>query len=430
MKTQYEIYENNNIRKKTYRQDKAFSVLIVLLLLFGVYLVPNIPSISIGESILILTYIIIVLKKRKVLIYFDYTLFLFIAYSLVISFLVVFIEHGSVINTISRITRDTFYYITIYIFSFSFLDYSTFLYWVKRICIVLAILIILQELVYILTGYLIPGLLFSGVVAKTQTVDQLYQHMLVSANRTGYLKANGFLTEGAHCAQALAISSLAIYDFEKHDRKSIWLTMFFSVASAMTFSASALVFTGLIWIMIIISMIRQKRINTVIGLSLMAVFIIMLGLGFVGGSIQISSVFNRLLSALSSSTADRSAFLRIYKGFVYWKGLPLINKFAGIGFGNYESLVNLYTGEITSMLLDEYMNSLSYILVSSGIIGFILFIVFYIKLFKKCNYKGKMFIILLLFMSISSSPYSSIYWIWMMLFILFNTRLGQGEEIK
>ena len=400
--------------------DKRFTCLLVLYLVFGVYKVPQMPAISFGDVILMVSMIDIAIRRRRLKIFSNQILYGFIIYSLIISFLVVFVEHGNLSDTVTRIVRDAFFYVYMCTFAYSYLDYSTFKRWLRNICIVLALLVIAQELVYILTGYLIPGFLLNATVSQTTSASQIYRHTLASAGRNGYLKANGFMTEGAHCAQALAIALVASYDFEENDKKSVKLAVFFTISSIFTFSASALFFSGLLWMAILISMIRRKQLSTRIGLPVIVLLVALIMFSFVGFESNLSSVVGRIISASSSETADNSSFFRLYKGFVFWEGLPFLNKLFGIGFGNYGSLYTLYQGAYTQMLLSEYMNSLSYILVSTGVVGFILMVAFFVNLFKQSNYKGKTTIVLLLFMSISSSPYISIYWVLMMLLILFN----------
>ena len=419
------ISEHHNLEYESISEtgDKRFTFLLVLYLIFGVYKVPQIPAISFGDLILMASMIDVVIRKRRIKIYKNQLLYAFVFYSLIISFAVAAMEHGNLGDMLTRIIRDAFFYIYIFSFAYSFLNYSTFVKWLKKICLILAAFIIVQEIVYILTGYLVPGFLLNATVSQTTSARQIYRHTLVSATRNGYLKANGFMTEGAHCAQALAIAIVGTYNFEENDKKSVQLAVFFTICSVFTFSASAIFFSGILWMAILISMLRKKQLSSRIGLPILVFLVGIIVFSFVGLESNLSSVVGRIISASSSETADNSSFFRLYTGFAFWRGLPLINKVVGIGFGNYSSLYTLYQGEYTQMMLSEYMNSLSYILVSGGVVGLLLMVAFFAGLYKKSNYKGKTTIVLLVFMSISSSPYISIYWVLMMMLILFNSNV-------
>ena len=96
----------------------------------------------------------------------------------------IFIEHGNISDTVTRIMRDAFFYVYICSFAYSYLDYTTFKIWLKNISIILAFLVIAQELVYILTGYLIPGFFLNATVSQTTSARQIYNHIQNFANHS------------------------------------------------------------------------------------------------------------------------------------------------------------------------------------------------------------------------------------------------------
>lgn len=426
MKNEVNTLEIEHRSKRIY-EDGSFSFFIALMMITSVYLLPFASSVSVGEITIIISMLWIVIKFHKIRIYKDSALVLFVIYSVCISIMIAIMEGIALSDTISRLLRDSFYWILIYIFGYSYINYHVLKKWIKIICIALSVMIIMQFVTYAVTGFLIPGFFLNATVSQSATAHEIYQHTITMAGISGYLKANGFLTEGAHCGQALAIASIVIFDFDNLDnnnRKTILTLGLFSLASILTFSATGLALVAAVWLLIVWTAISSRRFSPQITISLFVLlFICFVYAFFIGGDgLNFSSVISRIFSAVSSSRADNSSFLRIYKGFHYWGGLPLSYKLFGIGFGNYSSLKNLSIGLSASTADTEYMNSMSYILVSSGLIGFILYTIFILNMLRKSNKKGRMMIILLVLMAISSSTYSSCYWVWMMLVIMANNK--------
>lgn len=419
----------NNDRNVEKDQCKFAFVLAVMMVL-SVYLLPFATFVSFGEVLIILSIIGLVIKFQKIYIYKNIALYLFVFYGAISSILISILLKADMFQTISRLIRDGFYWIVIYVFGYSFLNFKVFVKWVKIICTCLSIYIIVQFLVYMMIGYVIPGFPMNAVVAESCTAMDIYQNTIESAIRNGYLKANGFLTEGAHCGQALAIGVVLLPDFnaiEKTSRKTYYLMVLYSLAGILTFSATGMVLIGFVWFMVLVKVIKSGRINKKIAVpTIIFLGLILLFLFFAGDKLNLHSVLNRLLSATSSSTADNSSFLRLYRGFAFWHGLPIENKLFGIGFGNFGDLSYLSKG-IMGSPDNEYMNSISYILVSSGVIGELLYAIYIITMYKQSNSTGRVMTFLLILMSLSSSPYSSVYWIWMTLGIIYNIKTKEEE---
>ena len=201
---------------------------------------------------------------------------------------------------------------------------------------------------------------------------------------------------------------------EKNDIK---IALFISIGMALTMSTSAmlyLIFSWGIWCF----KESKKNFIKIIAIIFCAFIIGMIAIKE-GQLDNVMSVIKRFTQTLSGENITNSSQLRMLKGFTVFLALPLPQKIIGIGFGNYSAAIPLIgrTAEI-NMIDNEYMNTFSYILVSAGIIGFIIFAVFFIQLFKQSRGLGKVVTIALIIMSFGSSIYSSPIWIWMLLLIL------------
>lgn len=422
-----EIFNDN-------KTNKLVSALIILMAFLSVYRVPVLPMFSFGEIVLLLLAILLLaLLKGKVQIYINSILCSFIVYAIVSSIVVSICQGINLLDVVTRLMRDAFYYILIFCVGYSYINYDCFIKYMKIFCVLLSLFIIFQELYFFITGKYVFGVLMSGVVSTSSSTQEIYQDALLWVSRNGYLKANGFLAEAAHCVQFLSIGMISLIDFKDVSNTfipNLKYLLLFSIASICTFAASAMIYIGIIWIIIIFLLIKEKgRFQNPLILALF----ILLVLAIIVVALKTSGltrVLNRLLSASSSSSSDGSSFVRLYKGYAFWMGMPIFNKIFGIGFGNYSSMYPLYEGPYSDFMSSEYMNSLSYVLVSSGVIGFILFICFAINIFRRATYNGKICMVLLMLMFVSASVYSSVCLVWAMLIILNGINIDNENVLE
>lgn len=117
---------------------------------------------------------------------------------------------------------------------------------------------------------------------------------------------------------------------------------------------------------------------------------------------------------------SESSQIRIMGYLEYFRELPIINQFIGVGFfqlSNYFSNYGLY----------NYSNSFILILINHGIIGLIAFFVFLLYLFKKNNMLGRIFLLIFIMISaIDSFIYSNNFYYVLYFVIIFS----DSERIK
>ena len=411
--------------RKEWSMENIYSFLIAFLLIGSIYIVSIFGVISYGEILIIVFDFLLLFKHKTISLFSNVWLLAFTLYSVVLTLIVSLFLGGYISEPISRLARDAFYWVNIYVIAKSFLNYSIFEKWVLRLCVALSVFIIIQSLVYYLTGIVIPGMLVNVTVSTSESVSEIYDHLAVMAQRNGYFKANGFLKEAAHCAQALFIGNIIIFERYKvdYDSRNLRLAILFSVASIMTFSASALVFVLCFWSIVCFDNLKMGRISKKMAIPFLFFLIGALFFSlFLDVDLNFSGVIERITTASSANTADGSSYYRIYRGFYYWATLPIQFKLFGIGFGNYDNFQRYFHLDYNNELMNEYMNSISYLLVSSGVIGIVFFFLFIYYLFRDGTSIAKYTIIGLLIMSLSSSPYSSVFWIWLMLIIINNQK--------
>lgn len=406
--------------------NRLFSFLAIIMMLGNVYLFPLYKSIDMGEVLVMLFIPYFLVKMDSITISKKYSLiYLFVVYSLFVTILMCSLFNGDMISPLVRMVRDFFYYFVIFFLGMHFFDMNSFKKYLVRFCVVLSGFIILQVLVYAATGYLIPGFLLNASLNDGgYTGAELYANYIRYANIAGYLKPNGFLCEPAHCAQCFFVAVLVLLFGDRREKTDIIYAIFISIGMVLTMSTSAMIYLLFAWGVWCIK--EGKR-------NIIKIFILLV---FAGGLViiaikngQLDNVFiviQRFTKTITGDLVTNSSQLRMIKGFSTYMALPVLQKIFGIGFGNYSAAISSIISNVEiNMLENEYMNTVAYILVSSGFIGFFLISLFFVLLYKySCN-TSKVMVVALLIMSLGSSIYSSPIWIWLMLVILYSERKVQ-----
>lgn len=416
------LYNNQKRLICDSRPNKVFSYLVVIMMIGNVYLFPFFKAIDMGEVMIILFIPYFLMSINSLSIKREYNLiYIFVGYSLIVTMLMCALLNGDISSPIVRLTRDFFYYFVIFFLGTHFFSMKYFRKALIYFCVILSAFIMLQVLVYMVTGYLIPGFLMSASLNDGgYTGAQLYSNYIRYASIAGYLKPNGFLCEPAHCAQCLFIAILLLLFNDKHEKKDIKIALFISVGMILTMSTSAMLYLMFSWGLWCLKESRKNSVKILVIVSCVGLIsLIALKNGLFN---NIIAVIERFTKTISGEVITNSSQLRMMKGFYTFLSLPLLQKVFGIGFGNYAVAVSVMDNVEINMLENEYMNTVSYILVSSGIIGFLLMFFFFVYMYRHSSGISRVMIFALLIMSFGSSVYSSPIWIWMMLLVLYSNK--------
>ena len=407
----------------TRRPNRIFSYLVVIMMLGNVYLFPFFKSLDMGEIIMMVFIPYFVLNMSSFSIKREYSLiYVFVVYSLLV------VLNVNISDPTVRMIRDFFYYFVIFFLGTHFFDMSTFKKALIRFCILLSAFVILQVIVYTFMGYLIPGFLMGASLNDGgYTGARLYSNYIIYANIAGYLKPNGFLCEPAHCAQCFFVAILVLLFGNNKEKNDIKWAVFISIGTVLTMSTSAMLYLMFAWGA---WCFKESKKNFLRIIVIIFFVIVLMVIAIKNGYLDnVMIVMQRFTKTITGDNITNSSQLRMMKGFTTFLALPLLQKVFGIGFGNYAAIVPLIGNSLVINMVDnEYMNTISYILVSAGVIGFIIMCKFFVQLFRQNSGLGRIMIIALVFMSFGSSIYSSPIWIWMMLVILYSDR--RGDELK
>lgn len=398
---------------------KLFAFILVAIIFLDVYKMPILSFLSVGEFLLILFSPIFIVNAKK-LFYVDKSnlfIFIFCFYGVCASFCVAVINNA-IYDVAVRVIREGFYFFYIFILGKRYFNYKIFKSYFSKLILVLAAFVLLQVLVYYSTGYLIPGFILDAKLNDGNfTGLEMYNSILRYGSNNGYIKPSGFLCEPAHCAHFFFLYLLMNLFDDKRIRVKYFKCVFVSFAMVATMSTSAfleLVISWLFWLL------YQKKISVFIksAIILLCVCVSLVLLNSTNNSFM--AVIERFTNIfLGGDSVTESASLRVLKGFDVFNSMPFYYKIFGVGFGGYNSAVNNGIIFVSGYdLSNEYLNTISYLLVSSGILGTSLFVVGVLKSFFKKHIMQKILTISMIVLFFGTSIYCTVIFICFMLIIM------------
>mgnify|MGYP001089342825 CR=1 FL=1 len=422
---------DNYLSKRTIK----FSTLLVILSPFlGTYKIPYTP-ITIAEggfTLLTVLFIIYLFRKRKFFLIREVKYYLtFIVYILFVSILVRGFLFEQIDNDfIFKWGQFLVYSMPIIFLSRNMFDFGFAVKYYTIITMLFSILVIIQFLSYNLFHFQLEGLIpFLNLNYPIESVAEYHQTIAM----TGLYRPSSVFIEPAHFAQYASIGLALELFFVEKIRKSRKITAFIITVSIFL-SGSGIGFV-LVFVNWMIWFYREylKRLQIVKGY-----FVFFVGLIAISIFLSQTSFFENFLyrvSTIGESTSSTGS-LRVLRGYNIFLTESHTFKIFGIGLGNVGSYLRMYgirtpyDGQLE--LGNEYMNSLSYILVISGIIGFIIFTVFLISIFRRISIGERVILIdLIVLMSVSAIFLNPIYTVCFVLILAspYNRTISKIEGV-
>ncbi len=387
------------------RIKKIYTAIIALWPILNVYGTP-IDGFGMGDLfvILLLPFVIISYFKNKKALDKTYkklvvSIILFISFSIITSLLSIIIFNGAEIDIIKRLIVTIFYVIlSIICIKQGIIDRKLFIkvYCYAAIIASFAILLqyffhyVLHKNLYLLIGQLklSPSNLQSFADYKNK-YDLMYLYNF---------RPTSFFLEPAHFA-AYASPSIYILLNKNKKIKNILFAIIVSLSVILSTSGIGIVATMIIWAYYLLKNNENQKLK-VITILVFGIFIAV----FVN-----NSIFDKSAERIRDINKDSESSInyRLLKGYKMYPKMQLYEQIFGIGLGGYESYVRAL-GDETELDSNEYMNSVSYILVSTGLIGFIIFCIYMSNIYKLFRSKNNtcIFIVLITIYLTSSAIFS------------------------
>lgn len=409
---------------------KVVTLLIITSPILNIYKIGSLP-LGGGDFALCLAILIFFFidKPQKLSIKIhSYNVFVMFLLFFLMSIMAIFVQGNfNISDFVSKWSRIIVYGITLLIVFIGGinLDYA------KKYCVGLSIIfsltVILQELLKLIGINVFPYL---NILPLNYNVTNLELINVLNKRASfGGWRVSSIFPEPAHFTQYV-LMGLAIVLFDKYEKNNmnnyLAKSIIITIAIIISASTNGYVIGLCIWGVWFLNIYRKKlTIRTVLISTLFMSIVLIL-------FFKTNALNNALyrLSTINSFSEGATGSVRLLQGLYVFKQLSLREMLMGVGFGNvsYYLAINSITTPFLSEIGNEYMNAFSTVLVSSGIIGYILFMCSWIKLSftrKTALSKVSMLILTLLYCS-SSIFYSSTT----ILFLTFALSESQNDNLK
>lgn len=285
-------------------------------------------------------------------------------------------HYASMIDISVRTLRYVFYIFCATFISSIYFDFSFFIKWYRRLVIFATAFLFIQVILFNYKGYIlmgtIPGLKVSNPGYSEEVMKSLYSYF--------HRPSSIFLEPGYFAQFTLPYLAYVLFKNRKEIKIKFSETIFLTIGLVLTTSGQGIIlglFVWGIWFFTKFYNVKNKKINLIFFLGI-CIFIVAIPI------VLKVPVVERSVARLFGSPASSSSS-RIFRGFHIYNQLETIYKFIGVGYGNVGAHIvykGIYTIYDTGFIQSEYMNSIAYILVNLGVIGFILMLWIFIYLWK------------------------------------------------
>lgn len=283
-----------------------------------------------------------------------------------------------------------FAYVVFIIISGDKLDVNYALKIYLFMCVCVSIYIIMQTLAYYVYNIALPIKILPLSFSRESDM-----YVLFSSFDKYYYRAYGPFAEPGYAAKFLLPGlAISLYD-SLVSHKKIALVMLISAGIILTTSLQGVIlvfFSYLYFVYYLMSHKKKFRILIKPG----KIFVIILSVSVLASVFYSLGIFDSPIERISSisavsqggSLAYSSIGMRVYRGFALFSELSILYKIIGVGMGNLGNFVienDVYTKFdyfFTTIDQIEYVNAISGLLLSSGIIGAFYFIKYFCSLYR------------------------------------------------
>ncbi len=289
-------------------------------------------------------------------------------------------------------------YVVFILVAYNIVETTTLLKVLRVISVVAAVYVLLQFVFYKVLGIYLPSHILPLPTSREENIE-----VITDMYNRYYFRAYGFFAEPSNVGKFLLPGlAYSLYGWGK-DYNKIDYKMTSLIVAAIICSTSM---QGIICMVILLAYrfitalkgrYLSKR-SLFGGILLSAIMVILFF--FFSRQQGFEQVISRFLNLKNGTYIVGGSFsLRLFRGYLVFWQLPFLFKVFGIGYGGLTEYI--ITNQITtkhdsyysSFTASGYVNGISLVLCSVGIIGFIVFCWFIIRLFQRINPINKLILI-------------------------------------
>lgn len=378
--------------------NKVVSLLLVLYPLLHIYCLPGFKLFPVSYLIFGLLLIVIILNKK-----FKLNCKLpsgFKLYWIYVSIIYVVLAKKFGIGLFIPGGYSFFMWIVLFWLCNTYLDYDSFKKYYRIVFTICSVVFLIQEFLYFTTGsrplFMLP-LPFYGV-----------DKAIILMNQTALDRSSCFFIEPSHFAQ-FSIPLLAIELFDRSKDKIINYFSVFIIAILLLLRSG----NGMLGILLLLTIRTVTYFRYSHSNHKFLVYLLFVPIAafctykYVGTEIG-SGMIERASGVGFSEDAESAT--RIVKGFLLYSELPILNKIFGYHIDDIANFA--FSSKISYIFINKatnedelYLNGFQQVLVVNGLIGIILFVRVWLKLFFRNSILAKSLVGVYLFLSFVSNLY-------------------------
>lgn len=361
----------------------TFIFLIVALPILNAY--GFFGGLSIGMILIAITILLILIRNGEYRLVFSKYYRIFFIYICIVSVIISIFTHYFDLQGVLRTSIKVFGFIITFGIASKYLDKNKAIYYYKRIAFFAILFFFIQEILYFMTGYRVSGMIpFLPLMNENLDMQSLIMKQTVS------LRSASFFVEPSYLALYI-IPYLIINIWEKNNRYRIYKITIIIIALFLLQSGVGMLL--LISVIFISAILLIKNIANSKKVLLITALIIIIPMSFNLVLLTDSGkqLYKRTIEINPDSENITSGFIRVFRGYYVYNELSPLNKVVGVGQGNLRKLIEHKSSiKIKNLFFNEiYVNMFQQILITSGIIGVILFLFAHFKFYMSCNNMGK-----------------------------------------
>lgn len=259
-----------------------------------------------------------------------------------------------------------------------------------RIAVVICIgVFVAQEVAFIITG--------SRFMALIPFLHSIYAGVDISsfvARMSNEGRSCSLFLEPSHFAHFL-LPYLAIVLGELHDKRKLFNkeALILSIVLLFLRSGNGLLVMAIIWVVAILfsSIKRAVKYTMIIPLSL---FMAVYGFSAFSNTEMGQSVLERTEELNTDITEINSGFIRVWRGYYVFEDQTSVVKLLGVGYGGVGDAVHNSRNQwMFKSNNDTYVNNIQSFLISYGIIGSFLYLLFLFEILSKRRFAASLLVL-------------------------------------
>lgn len=360
----------------------------------------GIPGISIGElALLFLSFFYLIKRKKRIQFKFKG----FAIYTICISLLMCGLHAEYTFSTFAFHAVSTLLIIYLISVACSIGNLDEVVKQLKNLCLYSIIFFAAQYLLFVVSGTTISGIVSFLPLSNGENSAEFHELQM------GRDRMSSLFEEPAHFSEFLCVP-LCLYLFNSRDKKDFIFCILITVCIFLSTSALGAVSVVIIWGMRFLEFLRQGNHKW---LSYFTIIVIVFALPTLTATEIVTATTSRIAEisgvGVENSVHGFSSYIRVLRGYIPFTEQNVFIQIVGNGVGSLESYIKTHHSQYLSLVdgLPDYINSIQYILLGSGVIGLFLFLKQIYVVFKSSTPSGRTLLLTMFAQMFASGIHSS-----------------------